>query len=244
MPRRVLVVDDDADFRESLVDLLLAHGGGAVEAVAGVAEARARFRPGAYALVLIDLRLPDGNGVELVREFRRRDPRVCLVLMTAYGEREDFAAAEEAGADRSLRKPFDLVADFLEPYGAFCPHRRVLVADDDPDFLAGVADDLRQRGLEVVTVADGLTALARARTESFDALVLDLRLPGLRGDEILRALAEGGRSLPTIVVTGYAAEEAAVLAGLPSTVPQLTKPIGAGALAGTLRDLFQRLDEP
>jgi DNA-binding NarL/FixJ family response regulator len=89
---------------------------------------------------------------------------------------------------------------------------RVLVADDHPLWLGALERDLVAAGLRVVaTAADGPATVRRARATTPDVLVLDLNLPGLRGDEVCRALGD----LPTrILILSASGEQSDVLAAI------------------------------
>jgi DNA-binding NtrC family response regulator len=102
----VLVVDDEDLVRWSLGERLGPEGCEVVQA-AGVAEARARCEEG-VDLVLLDYRLPDGDGLDLLSELRRDDPDLPVVLMTAYSSVKGAVAAMRGGAFHYLAKPFDL----------------------------------------------------------------------------------------------------------------------------------------
>jgi len=100
---RVLLVDDHAAFREPLAFMLNRHPGFEVVAQAGtVAEAEPSLAlPG---VAVIDLHLPDGDGIELVRRLRAVNPRCRALLLTASESLDDRARAVEAGADGVLNK--------------------------------------------------------------------------------------------------------------------------------------------
>ena len=86
---------------------------------------------------------------------------------------------------------------------------RVLVADDEPMVRAGVTAILTSDpGIEIACEAgDGEAALARARSEAVDVLVLDIRMPVLSGLDVLRALRTEGRSLPCVLVTTFGEDD-------------------------------------
>ena len=88
----------------------------------------------------------------------------------------------------------------------------VLVADDHPLWLSALERDLTGRGIRVVaTAADGPSAVRRARATRPDVLVLDLNLPGMRGDEVCRALGD----LPTrVLILSASGEQHDVLAAI------------------------------
>lgn len=104
---RVLVVDDEADIRE-LIDLTLARMGLATECVGSVAEARAALAASDFQLCLTDMRLPDGEGLEIVRLITEHHPQTPVAVITAYGSAENAVAALKAGAFDYLAKPVGL----------------------------------------------------------------------------------------------------------------------------------------
>jgi DNA-binding NtrC family response regulator len=105
--RRVLVGDDDALVRWALAARLSELGYEAVEAscVREILE-----RDVAVDVALIDLRLPDGNGMTAARELLRRRPERPVVLMTAFATSEIGAEAKRTGVRRCIDKPLDLEA--------------------------------------------------------------------------------------------------------------------------------------
>ena len=102
----VLVVDDEADLRE-LLSLTLVRLGLDVDTAESVGSARALLAGRRYSLCLTDMRLPDGSGLELVREVAQAaGPPIAVI--TAYGSAENAVAALKAGAFDYLTKPVDV----------------------------------------------------------------------------------------------------------------------------------------
>lgn len=104
--RTLLLVDDDNAFRQRL-GLTLERRGYTVAAASGIAEARgiaAELKP-AYAV--LDMRLADGNGLDLVGELRALRPGIRIVMLTGYGNLATAVAAVKAGAVDYLPKPAD-----------------------------------------------------------------------------------------------------------------------------------------
>jgi DNA-binding NtrC family response regulator len=109
----ILVIDDEAAIRESL-QILLESEGFAVETAASGEEGLARLAERVFDLVLLDVALPDRNGIDLLRELRGTDPGANVIVITAYGTKEAEARAVQAGAANFVRKPWDndkLLAD-------------------------------------------------------------------------------------------------------------------------------------
>jgi len=101
----LLLVDDDAPFRQRL-QVTLERRGFTVTGVGSIAEARQQLgtKP-AYAVV--DMRLDDGNGLDLVAELRAQRPDIRIVVLTGYGNLATAVAAVKAGAVDYLAKPAD-----------------------------------------------------------------------------------------------------------------------------------------
>src|SRR5216110_1353496 len=109
----VLIIDDEAAIRESL-ETLLELEGYAVESASSGEEGLARLGDGSFDLVLLDLALPDRNGIDLLAEIHAHDPHLSVIMITAYGTVENAVRAMQAGASNFVQKPWDnekLLAD-------------------------------------------------------------------------------------------------------------------------------------
>jgi two-component system response regulator PilR (NtrC family) len=104
---RVLVVDDEADLRE-LLEITLLKMGLDVDSAETLAAARALLAQAEYALVLTDMRLPDGLGLELVREVAAASRNTPIAVVTAYGSTDNAVVALKAGAFDYISKPVAL----------------------------------------------------------------------------------------------------------------------------------------
>jgi two-component system response regulator PilR (NtrC family) len=103
-----LVVDDEPDLRE-LLDITLSRMGLEVETAPDLTTARRLLTTsGPYAVCLTDMRLPDGNGLNLIKEISRDRPELPVAMITAYGKVEDAVAALKYGAFDFVSKPIDL----------------------------------------------------------------------------------------------------------------------------------------
>jgi DNA-binding response OmpR family regulator len=106
-PRAVLVVEDDDAIRQGLVDALEFDGFAVTEA-ANAPRGLAAARSGAYALVLLDLMLPGGDGFEVLKEIRRHDAALPVIILTARGRESDRVQGLKLGADDYVVKPFSV----------------------------------------------------------------------------------------------------------------------------------------
>jgi two-component system phosphate regulon response regulator OmpR len=102
----LLVVDDDARLR-ALLARYLGEQGHVVSTAASAAEARARMRSLAFDLLILDVMMPEQNGVDFAQALRREHYAVPILMLTARSEAEERIAGLEAGADDYLPKPFE-----------------------------------------------------------------------------------------------------------------------------------------
>ena len=124
----ILVVDDEPDLR-TLYELTLLREGHRVSSAASLAEARALLAAQAYDLVVTDMRLTDGLGLELLREMAAAQRRERSIVITAYGSAENAVEALKCGAFDYLTKPIDL-KQFRGVVGAALQARSATPADD------------------------------------------------------------------------------------------------------------------
>ncbi len=108
MQSRLLLIDDDTRLTAMVGDYLRGHGF-EVDAAPSLAQGRERLRLSAYDALLLDLMLPDGDGLDLTRELRAeaRTRRLPILMLTARGEPMDRIVGLEIGADDYLPKPFE-----------------------------------------------------------------------------------------------------------------------------------------
>jgi DNA-binding NtrC family response regulator len=105
--QRVLIVDDEQSMREMLA-ILLKKEGLEVRTAGSRAEAARALADDGVDLVLTDVRLPDGDGIEVLRHVKAASPQTAVVVMTAYGTAETAVAARKLGAEAYILKPFDV----------------------------------------------------------------------------------------------------------------------------------------
>ncbi len=105
--RTALIVDDERDIRELLV-LTLGRMGLRINTAANLTEARELLASNSYDLCITDMRLPDGNGIELVGEINRNHPNTPVAMITAFGSMDLAVEALKAGAFDFVSKPVDI----------------------------------------------------------------------------------------------------------------------------------------
>jgi DNA-binding NtrC family response regulator len=118
----VLIIDDEAAIRESL-ETLLALEGYTVECAASGEEGMARMGDHAFDLVLLDLALPDRNGLDILSDLRSQDPQLPVIMITAYGTVENAVRAMQFGAANFVQKPWDNEKLLADVRAAVARHR-------------------------------------------------------------------------------------------------------------------------
>jgi EAL domain-containing protein (putative c-di-GMP-specific phosphodiesterase class I) len=110
----------------------------------------------------------------------------------------------------------------------------ILVVDDDPAVLKMTRRRLERQGHRVVACTSGQEALEKLTRETFDAMVSDIRMPGMTGMDLLRAVREHDLDLPVVLVTGDPALDSATAAVAYGAFQYLTKPVASGELESSV----------
>jgi DNA-binding NtrC family response regulator len=118
----VLIIDDEAAIRESL-ETLLEMEGYAVESADSGESGLARIGQRSFDLVLLDLALPDRNGMELLAEIHAQDSQLSIIMITAYGTVENAVRAMQVGAANFIQKPWDNEKLLADVRAAIARHR-------------------------------------------------------------------------------------------------------------------------
>lgn len=104
---RILVIDDDATVRKSL-EAVLKENGYEVDVAGNGKEAIAKSKSRLYNLALVDLRLPDMDGIELLTAMREAVPKMVKIIITGYPSLENAIEAVNRGADAYIVKPYTM----------------------------------------------------------------------------------------------------------------------------------------
>lgn len=227
MSASVLIVDDSLTVRMNLLEMLQAAGIEATACASG-AEARRALADGGYALVILDILLPDADGVDILKEIRANDAtrHMAVMLLSTEAEVQDRIRGLETGADEYIGKPYDpryVVARTREFVGRSKPpapstHPTILVIDDSPTFRAALQETLEEESFTVLTAATGEHGLQCAADMRPDAVVVDGMLPGIDGRTVIRRIRLDAalRRTPCLLLTadeGRDAELKALEAG-------------------------------
>jgi DNA-binding NtrC family response regulator len=117
---------------------------------------------------------------------------------------------------------------------------KVLLVDDEVEFVKTLAERLRARGLQVEVATSGEEGIEKARKTTFHAVVLDFAMPGMDGIETLRALREQSPDTQVLLLTGQATIKAAVEATRLGAVDVLEKPTDVSTLVEKIREARAR----
>jgi len=184
MTARLLLIDDDARLTAMVVDYLEANGF-EITAAGTLAAGRERLRIGSFDALLLDLMLPDGDGLDFTRELRAdaRTRRLPLLMLTARGEPPDRIVGLEIGADDYLPKPFE-PRELLARVKALLRRTAAPAGDDDVMRFGRLEIDLGARQARVDGKPCDLTS------HQFDLLVVLAQGAGrvLSRDQIMDGL--------------------------------------------------------
>ena len=260
----VLVVDDDPVACEH-AKLVLEKIGIACEIASSGADAiemvqlrHARSDP--YNLILVDLKMPDMDGIETTREIRKIvGHETAIIIITAYRWDDVLEDAVKAGVDSFIAKPL-FAANIIEEFRAALRKKQLAKAQKPPTDLRGrhvlLAEDveinaeiltmvLAMREITCDHVENGRAAVDRfiaSEPGFYDAILMDIRMPemdGLEATTIIRDLDRpDARTIPIIALTANAFDEDVQRSLQAGMNAHLSKPIDNDALFAALEDLI------
>jgi DNA-binding response OmpR family regulator len=117
---------------------------------------------------------------------------------------------------------------------------RVLLVDDEQEFVETLADRLKMRDLETSTAHNGREALSAVKQGEPDVIVLDLKMPGIHGIEVLKRVKEAYPNVEVIILTGHGSEKDEQAARDLGAFDYLRKPANLEALVSRIKNAFQR----
>ncbi len=231
--KTVLIVEDEAIVRDSVRDWLM-DAGYAVKVAREGYEALKMIEKQDFDVVLLDLRLPGKDGLQVLREARLRRPAIKGIIITAYPTVQTAVEAMKLGAIDFLTKPLDLtrLESLVQEKSevASLSANPILVVDDEASVREALRDWFIDAGYQVETAPDGEKALKLIGEKDFSLLILDLKLPGRDGIEVLREARRISPGLRGVIITAYPSVETAVEAMKLGAAEYLIKPLALSEL--------------
>jgi DNA-binding NtrC family response regulator len=209
---KLLIVDDNEEFCRNMADIMELKGYQAAMAHNGP-QAIEMVQKDGFDVILMDIKMPAMNGVDAFKQIKGIAPDIPVIMITAFAVEDLIREALREGAFGALHKPLDFDSLFQHIEQALPDGALILVVDNDENICANLEDVLTARNYRVNIATDGKTALEKTRQNTFDVILLDLKLPPLHGLETYLNIRDIRPNVTVLIITGYR-QEMGELAGL------------------------------
>ena len=196
---KVLIVDDEKLLCEAMTDIL-EFKGYEIDSVNSGHDAIARVKDKFFDVILMDIKMPEMNGVEAFNKIKEISPETVVIMMTAYSLENLINDALRNGAFGCLNKPIDIdevVGQIELATGGIL----VLITDDDAGTREIFKDRLEAEGYKVSAVSTGEGAIEIAKENSHSILFLDIKLTTRNGLEVYSSIKEINPDIVVVVIT-------------------------------------------
>jgi DNA-binding NtrC family response regulator len=248
-------VDDEVEFLQSTARAL-GRRGFEVTTVQNPAIGLKLLESETFDLAVLDVKMPKIPGDKMFREIKKRWPKMPVIMLTGHGTVEQAFETSKQGVFKYLTKPCDvekLVQACLNAVAASMRQEiaeenpaddpgeiRVLLVDDEQDFLDSLSTALRRRGMLVTTASDGKAALDRLDKSACDVVLLDLKMPGMDGLELLKRIGRARTPCEVILLTGLPTVPTVVAALKAGAFDYVVKPQDTQLLVKKIREAFKQ----
>jgi two-component system, NtrC family, response regulator HydG len=200
-PANILVVDDNKDLLNTFA-LILKRKGFIVETADDGLLAIEKFKNNHFDLVLMDVMMPNMNGIEALHRIKELDKKAKVILITAYCEEDQLKNAVIEGAYRALYKPVN-IAKLMELISEVTGDPSILVVDDDADFRNSMVCMLEVQGFKVAAAENGLEAVNLSKQRKFNIAFVDIKMDVMDGLTASIKLREINPDMFIVMMTGY-----------------------------------------
>ena len=267
---QILIMEDDSSVAQGL-QMVLEEGGYGVDWAMSGQSALDNMRSKDFDLMVADLRLPDMDGMEVIRQMKDERPETEVIVITGYASPSSAVEAMKTGVVDYLPKPFSeeefiskvekalevrqetINNEILEPGEAAeawmkvkhleGARSHVLLMEDESSVAEGLRMVLEEEGYAVDLAMTGQGAIDALGHKDFDLLVADLRLPDMNGMEVIRRVKEKSPETEVIVITGYSNVSSAVEALRAGVSDYLAKPFTEEEFMSTVERTMRERQE-
>jgi two-component system response regulator HydG len=236
----ILVVDDNQDLLETFA-MILKRRGYYVQTAGNGSDAVDKFKGQKFDVTLMDIVMPEMNGVEASKIIKEIEPEASIILMTAYSDEELIQSARDEGVNKIIHKPIR-IDKLIELITDLADDQPILVVDDDADICDTLTRIIENQGYRVLTAGSGEEAVVIARDKDCQIALIDVKLPNIDGLETLLRLKEINPDLLVIMMTGFRNEvkEALDKAQAASAITCLYKPFDPAEAAELVKKIGKK----
>lgn len=201
-------------------------------------------------LVFLDVRMMGLTGLDVLKEIKAYDKSIRVIMLTVATDTATRTKALELGADQYITKPF--MSDHLEEVARkeitelLKEHKieepRILVVDDEADVCERMAELIsRHFACKVDTALNGREALDKLKKDKTDLVVLDIRMPGLSGIDVIKEMVKFTPETKILAVSAYDSQDVANEALKYGAVDFIHKPQTSEGIERKVRDILKKI---
>ena len=255
---RLLLVDDEEEFLMATSQALGRRGFQVAIAPNGV-TALDIVQGETFDAVVLDVKMPDIDGIEVFRKIHNKYPQIPIILLTGHSSISDAFQTSKEGIADYLSKPIEIddLARKIDRAVAEAQERnvknnsapqkndiiesiRVMLVDDEVEFLDSMQKIFERRQIYTITAESGPKALEVLQNELVDIIVLDVKMPGMDGLEVLQIVRKKYPGIQVILLSGHPSVESAMRGIKLGANEYLRKPPDIDELIKTIRNLYRQ----
>ncbi len=204
--KHLLIVDDQINLLTTL-KFVFEDSGFNVTMVSNGREAIEKVKEIVFDLALLDINMPEMDGLQTFMEIKKCSPTTSVIMMTGNKENIQVRKCIEEGAVTVVYKPF-AVNKLIELMGNVLNRPIVLVVDDKRDDRVMLRNVLEIQGYRVFEASGGMDALDKVKKGNFDICLIDFKMPGMNGLETIDEIKEINPDVGVILMSAYTVEDA------------------------------------
>lgn len=201
-------------------------------------------------LIFLDIRMHGKSGLEVLKEIKAIDKSIRVVMLTVVSDEATKQKARELGADDFVTKPFmsehleavarKEITELIKEHQIQKP--KILVVDDEEEMRTHLGNLIaRHFSCEVDRAASGQEALDKLKTNKFDLVVLDIKMPGLSGIDVIREAVEFTPDTKFLAVSAYDSTDVADEALRVGAVDFVHKPQTIEGIERKVKDILKKI---
>lgn len=244
---KLLLIDDEKDFREYLKRFFSWRGYEVYTAASGQ-EALTIVKNEKPELALLDINMPDMDGLEVLRHIKNISPEIKVIMVTVSNDPDTIEKAKKLGADEFVEKPFatnyleDKVILKVSEMSKDRQSPRILIVDDEEGIRDILRMFLKQRfECDIFEANNADEALTLLRQNKFDLIFLDIKMPGRSGMNVLKEKEKLDYKPCIWVLTGFDSTEVAHKVIEQGADDYLPKDFSQQVLDSKVRDFLSKI---